>query len=83
MPVSVLLETMGAREFEEWRAFDALYPLGSKGEYHRAGIVASSIINCFLRKGAEPIKSDFCLPQYRERQSVEVQMAILDGMVKK
>lgn len=84
---------MTAAEFSEWRAYDALYPIGSppeeveRADYWRAALVASTIANVNRGKGKRPFKvEDFMPAEPREAKSqkelqrdIDAAMAMFGG----
>lgn len=71
MTVAQLTNTMSSRELSEWRAFDALEPIG----WHRvdlaAGIIASVLANQNRKKGTPALKPIDFMP-FVEREKAEI-----------
>ncbi len=62
MTVSEMLSRMSGRELSDWEAYYRLEPFGAERGDLQAGIVASTLINAFQRKGNKPMQpSDFLL----------------------
>lgn len=57
MTVAAIDREMGSSEFTEWIAFDTIEPIDSnrRAEF-AAGIIASTIGNCHLKRGAQPLR---------------------------
>lgn len=45
MTVRQLLASMDSAELSEWMAFDSIQPIGERGAYMRAGLIASVVAN--------------------------------------
>jgi hypothetical protein len=72
MTVEEMTLKMSSRELSEWRAFDALEPIG----WHRvdlaAGIIAAILANQNRKRGAPPFKPiDFMPFVEEEKQEIE------------
>lgn len=46
-----------ARQLAEWEAYQQMEPFGEDRADMRAGIIASTIANVYLKKGAKPLSA--------------------------
>lgn len=77
---------MGASELLEWRAHYRRAPWGSMRDNVHAGIVAATVRNVHLRKGAKPLGfSDFILRSADEERGARARsvFGMLKAMAKK
>ena len=56
--VAELLDRISAKELTEWMAYDQLEPFGPLAVNLNAGLIASSYMNCHLKKGAKTLRPD-------------------------
>jgi|TARA_Y100000034_G_scaffold28640_2_gene34441 hypothetical protein len=83
MTVAELGRRMSSRELAEWRAFDALEPLGEPRADYRAGVIAATIANVHRGKRTRAFEPKDFMP-YMEKPAVDAkaQQANLAGDIK-
>ena len=83
--VAELLDRISARELSEWLAYEQLEPFGPRATNLNFGLIASSVLNCHLKKSSDTIRPEqMALGDFDERkhpeekvQSVEQQKHVL------
>lgn len=72
--VATMLRSMTSRDVAEWAAYSELEPWDERRADLRAGVIASTIINMFSKRGSKSVgPEDFILFKERRVQTMEEQ----------
>lgn len=59
---------MSATEFAEWIAYERIEPFGTVREDMRAGLIASTLLNLYKKKGTKASNWEDFIPPYEKRR---------------
>lgn len=66
------MRSMTAREYDNWRRYAALFPIGDHRSDLQTGIIASTIANVNRAKGADPFTPDDFMPEFGKEPEPEM-----------
>jgi len=59
-----MLSNMSAQQFDEWRAYDQIEPIGTQAVYLANAITAAAVLNTNRKKGTRPISPSELVPDF-------------------
>jgi len=71
MTLEEMMERMSADEFAHWVAYDKLDPIGAERLDFLAARLEATLINQWLKKGAEPVRPIDLMADYGELRAKE------------
>lgn len=70
---------MSSKEFSEWCAYSQLEPFGSDVLYLVGGIISSTIVNLFIKKGQKKATPSDYIPNFYSEPEESDQEDLLEG----